>query len=412
MAYKRTEIEDDETKDIFSALERADESVTVLEQQNKQLFERVGSLQDQIKRLRRMQGESFTEKIERGRGFWPNRKMAEDFGDLLSLVAGRKEPIFYKDNKALVEGDNASGGYLVPEEMANFLIQQSNEYGVYQREATNITMNAERFRFPRVTDGVSVYSIGEAETLTASDMTFESLELNLRKIAGMTKFSSELSEDSIIGLSDVIGASFARAFAKKIDECGFVGTGADATYFGFVGVRHKLRAAASAIGDCKGLRVQDTPGAWSAIDIEDLLGVCALLPAKYDGPNTKWYCSRQFYLSVMVPAAMNTGGANAIEVINTAYTPRPHFFGRPVVFTSVMPTAKEDADHCPLLFGDMKSGCYLGMSSRLRIEQSPHVYFTSDQIAIRAIMRIDINNDLCAESDEAGPVVGLWADIA
>jgi HK97 family phage major capsid protein len=55
----------------------------------------------------------------------------------------------------------------------------------------------------------------------------------------LTTVSNELNEDAFVNLADDVAGEIAYAFAKKEDECGFVGDGTS-TYGGIEGVASKL----------------------------------------------------------------------------------------------------------------------------------------------------------------------------
>ena len=130
------------------------------------------------------------------------------------------------------------------------------------------------------------------------------------------------------------------------------------------------------------------------------------------GNEIAWICSKSFYLTVMINAALGAGGAYAAEVTRPDYLTNPTFLGRRVRFGGGMPKAIEAADHCPLLYGNGKLGAALGDRRKYTVEVSNEVKFLERQKVIMATERIAVNNFGVGDTTNAGAIVGLWADIA
>ncbi len=359
-------------------------------------------------------------------GVWGSLDLAKNFGlYILGYVAG-KEPAkeafdalgferkqIVGDKIKAMGGDVLTeGGALLPQEFIPNLIVLMESYGVFRRNTQEWPMGAESSSAPWQTSDVTVYCPGAGVTVTPSDPGFRAVGLQSQKWMTLTAIDSELTEDSAIAVGEVVGRSIARAFAKKEDQCGFIGDGTS-TYFNQQGAAHLLRAVDGTVGNVKGLRVQATPGAWTAIVIGDILALPGLLPGYADdGVDAKWYCHKNFYYTVMIALALAAGGTSANEVVSTGYLRNPIFLGRPVEFTQVMPGVTGAADNCPLLLGNMRLGSYLGDRRALTIDQSKEVYFTTDQLGIRGTERIAPTVYGVGSMTAPGPIVGLWQDIA
>lgn len=375
-------------------------------------------LATQVKALVKSRFASIKGSDNRYNGVFGSHEEAKDFGlyvlGYIAQHAGSKkafDELGYQV-KGMAEGDNADGGALVPTEFIPRLVTLIENYGIYRRLAQEMPMGSDSAVFAAQDSDVTVYCPGEGTQPTASEPGFRNLGLQAKKWMTLTAISSELNEDAAIAVGELVARSIARAFAKKEDDCGFVGDGTS-TYFGVTGIRHNLRAVDDTIGNCKGLKVQGTAGAWSAIVLGDLLGTMALLTDDYaSSPDVCFVTSRGFYLTVMAALAIAAGGTSYTEVMANGFSRNPTFMGYPVYFTGAMPSVKAAADHCPLLFGDFKRGCALGDRRMLRVDQSREAYFTTDQTGIRGIERIAFNNYGVGDTANAGPVVGFWADIS
>ena len=165
--------------------------------------------------------------------------------------------------KALSEGTNYLGGYLVPPEFSTDIIDLRETYGVARQVARVVPMSSDTLTIPRRTGGLTAYFVGEASTITDSNKTWDQVNLVAKKLAALTLWSSELNEDAMISIGDDLAGEIAYAFSQKEDECYFNGDGTS-TYGGITGVRSKLRNVDSTIANIKGLQVA-TGNAYSEI---------------------------------------------------------------------------------------------------------------------------------------------------
>jgi len=298
---------------------------------------------------------------------------------------------------ALSGDDNSLGGFLVPSEMEQAIINLRESYGEFRRECRVVPMGSDTKDIPRRTSGLTAYFAGDNESMTASDKAWDAVSLTAKKLYALCKYSSELNEDSIISIGDDLTEEIAYAFANKEDECGFNGDGTS-TYGGIVGVLNAM--AAGSIYDAA---TGNT--AFSSLDLADFEGVVGQLP-QYASPNAKWYISRAgFYASAA--RLMNAGGGNTTETLADG-TRRMVFLGYPVVFTQVLnSTLTAQASTVIAAFGDLRMGAVLGNRRGMSIMISEHRYFEYDQLAIRGTERFDINVHETGDASNAGALIVL-----
>jgi hypothetical protein len=158
------------------------------------------------------------------------------FGHWLLASKGNRKSLSFCDRhgievKAHTEGVNSAGGFLVPDEFETELISLREQFGVFRREARVRPMSSDTLRVPRRSATLSASFVGEATAGTESTQTFESVLLVAKKAMVLTTVSNELNEDAFVNLADDVAGEIAYAFAKKEDECGFIGTGTS-TYGG------------------------------------------------------------------------------------------------------------------------------------------------------------------------------------
>ena len=332
------------------------------------------------------------------KGVFETADQAKRFGELVLKTIGKNVA---QDNSAKVVSKAIDGGYLVPDDIANRIIQKLGQYGVFRKNTTVLQLNTASTIVPRITTDLVVYVPGEGAAITASDVSFDAVTLIPKKWACLAAFSTELAEDAVTGIGEIIGMSIVRSMAKREDEAAFLGDGTS-QYFNEVGICGALRAVDAAIANIKGLIV-GSGNAYSELTLTDFRKVVAILPEDADA-GAKWYMSKKFYNNVVWPLAEAAGIANLLDILSDRK--ERFLFGYPVEFISCMPSVEDNSQICAIL-GDLQLGSYLGERRYLTIEQSREAFFTSDQIGIKGTQRIDVNVFGVGDTTEAGSIVGL-----
>lgn len=301
---------------------------------------------------------------------------------------------------SLGEGTNTAGGFLVPDEMAATLIDLRETYGIFRQNAQVIPMGRETMTIPRKSSRGTASFTAEAGTVTASDPAFNSVQLTAQKLARVVRVSTELDEDAIMSIGDIVTDDIAYSFALKEDQCGFIGD-ASLTYGGMTGLVTKLNDSAYAGGKYAAASGHDT---MAEIDTTDLSGLMAKLP-QYALMNAKFYCSSVALALIFQRLGLAAGG-NTIQTLSGKFMPA--YAGYPIVVSQVLPTSTSTINGtCILLFGDLRMASTMGERRGFTIQRDPSIYFLQDQIAIRATERIDIVNHDVGDSTNAGPIVAL-----
>lgn len=127
--------------------------------------------------------------------------------------------------KSLQEGSGSTGGVLVPEEFAAEVNRIVEDFGLVPKLARVYPMKYDSLNIPRLSASVSVSWTGEASAGTASQPTFESVQLIAKSLVGITPMSNELLADANISVVDLLTELFAEAIAGEMDNQGLAGTG-------------------------------------------------------------------------------------------------------------------------------------------------------------------------------------------
>lgn len=313
--------------------------------------------------------------------------------------------------RAMGENVNETGGALVAPEFSNELIDLREQYGVFRRNARVVPMASDTLLIPRRTGGLTAYFVAEAGSITASDGTWDNVELVAKKLAVLARYSSEVNQDSIIDFGNTMADEIAYAFAQKEDDCGFNGDGSS-TYGGIVGIREKIKGLSGTIANIAGLQVATGTGYgtnYASTVLTDFEAVVGKLPVYADTPRVKWYCHKGYFWNVMQRLSLAAGGNTETQISNGS---APKFLGYDVEFVQVMPQSSAVSQVCALL-GDLTLGARMGVRLDTSIAFSEHSRFANDQIEIRGTERFDINvHDVGNASATAalrvpGPIVGL-----
>lgn len=313
---------------------------------------------------------------------------------------------YIKDNgievRALSENSNISGGFLVPPEFSDIIIDLREKFGVFKPNARLFPMSSDQIMMPRRKSGLTAYFSNENAAITDSIMNWTQVQLNAKKLTTLVYYPSELGADAMINIGDYLAGEIAYAFANKEDLCGFLGDGTS-TYGGIVGVKNALVN----LGGTPPQIFVSTATSWAAITLADIMSVIAQLTEYADNNDAKIFCTRQFYYQVLKRIALQAGGNTAEDILRGVMVPM--FAGIPVVFTQVLPTGYAGGGQYAMYYGNLPMAAAFGERNDLALA-STNVggnTFVNDQIAIRGIERFDINVHDVGTATAAGPMCAL-----
>lgn len=131
----------------------------------------------------------------------------------------------FKDvDNILREGQDESGGYLVPDEYDHRLVEALEQENVFQKLATTInTTGLHKINVAAVKPAAAWVEEGEA--LTFSDATFDQVILDAYKLHVAVKVSEELLYDNAFKLETYLLNSFAKALGNAEEEAFLTGDG-------------------------------------------------------------------------------------------------------------------------------------------------------------------------------------------
>lgn len=307
-------------------------------------------------------------------------------------------------NKYQGGGTNTAGGYLVPTQMETAIIDLRETYGTFRQYVRTIPMSSDRVAIPRRTGGVTAYFVDENTAITESEKTWGQVMLVAKKLGALTRLSTELAEDAVINIADDLAQEMAYAFAKKEDECGWVGDGTS-TYGGVIGFKPKFVAGlGSFVGAVDAASGNDT---FAEVTTADFLKVVGTLP-NYARANAKWYCSQYAFANAMHRLSTAAGGATMMEFGGEM---KKSFLGYEVVIDQSLPAVATDLSDVPMVyFGDIGLAAKMGSRRGIAVRTLNERYAEYDQIGVMATERFDIVVHDIGDASNAGAVVALMGE--
>ena len=126
---------------------------------------------------------------------------------------------------ALQIGQDSEGGFLVPDEYEQQLIQALEEANVLRQLCNVINTSHGDRKIPVVASHGSAAWMDEESAFQESDETFTQVSLSAYKLGTMLKISDELLHDSFFDLEGYVAEEFARRIGAAEEEAFLLGNG-------------------------------------------------------------------------------------------------------------------------------------------------------------------------------------------
>lgn len=302
------------------------------------------------------------------------------------------------EQKALSEGSDTAGGFLVPPDVQAEMLVRTAQMSVMRRLARVVTTSRDKVVFPRVqahgTSG-SIYSsgfvggwVGETPAFSDTDPAFGTFEVAIKKIRCATKLSNDWLSDAVANPLAFLAQNGAENMALVEDE-GFIS--GDGTPLKPLGILNGGAATVDVEGTTSNTISNTSGGQGSAPKLIDL---AYALPSQYAE-------RAQFLMKRSVEGKIRklVDGQNrylwpAMAGSAFASTPR-ELLGYPIHNTEFMPADTADTNKV-LAFGD----------------------FSSYIIAQRAQISVVVLRERFADTDQTGIILferaggALWNEDA
>ena len=269
---------------------------------------------------------------------------------------------------ALQVGDDAEGGYLVPDEYEHKLIEALEEENIFRKLAHTIQTDSGERKIPVVASKGTANWIDEEGPYEDSDDTFSQITIGAHKLGTTIKVSEELLRDSVFNLEDYISREFARRIGAREEESFFTGDGNGKP----LGV----------LADAGGAEVGVTAASATAITADELMDLFHSLKTPYR-KNAVWVMNDSTIKAVR--KLKDNNGQYLWQASLTAGAPNT-LLGRPVYTSAYMPTIAGGAKS--VAFGDFKYYWIADRQGRT-FKRLNELYAKNGQVGFIGSQRVD-----------------------
>lgn len=289
-----------------------------------------------------------------------------------------------KVTNAQSEGLATAGGYMVPTEFRQKIVEVQKAFGGLATEADSYSTGDGRpVEFPSINDTANKGAITPENTAPSAggaDLVFGTVGLGAYKYTSNgtgnnpLKVSVELAQDSAFNIADLVSRKLGERIARKEADHFTTGTGVGEP-FGIV--------AQSVTAD-NDLDVADT------IDYDDIMDTYDLLDASYEA-NAKWLMKKNTWSQIR--GIVDNNGRPLVQdaLSGIGGTPAKQLLGFPVVIDETMPTLSAAAITLPIVFGDLREAYVVRRVAPLVVVVNPYSSANSGQIEYTAWERADGN---------------------
>ncbi len=309
----------------------------------------------------------------------PEVKSFADFITAIYHGNTKRLSTVYKAYKDMSGETGTAGGYLVPEEFANTLLQVSAATSPILPLVTRVPVNSDTGRYPSLDQyitptagagdtayagGVSAASTAAGGTLTETTPGFEMIQWRVNKIGGYTNVENELIADSPQSIEVLLTNLFGLAVRSKIEHYILRGTGAGEP----LGILNATPAVSVTV---------DTDNTFAWADAVEMFS-----RFKSVGGSPVWVIHPGIWPDIGIFESSNGGG---VFQANMQAAMGNNILGYPILQSEHLP--QDDNAGCVLL-ADF-SGYLLFERSGISIAFSEHAAFTTDKGVWRFTQRLD-----------------------
>lgn len=275
------------------------------------------------------------------------------------------QEFYQKANYA--EGSDATGGYLVPIEYENEIVQLARDGQQLLNEVSYYEMGTDNKKVPKEGSMVSVEWDDEAGTIGDSEGTFDEIDLVTKRLNGLATVSNELLMDSSFDLAGILTEQFGYATGQELINQILNGTGSP--FYGVAGTTAGYSVVMTASTTFAGVTADDFSLAMSKLSAGYLA-------------NAKWVINRVplHYVRTLKdsqgrPLFAMPGGA----VPGTIY-------GLPYLETEKS-NATSSANKCVAVLGNWKKYAVGRRVGTMALDADPYGLFTTNKTRFRMITR-------------------------
>lgn len=269
---------------------------------------------------------------------------------------------------ALSENSDSEGGYLVPNEFEDTLVQALEEENVFRNLAHVIQTSSGDRKIPVVATKGTASWVDEEGTIPESDDEFSQVSIGAYKLATLIKVSEELLNDSIFNLEGYIANEFARRIGRKEEEAFITGDGKG--------------KPTGILANSGGGNVSVTTSGATTIHLDEIMDLFYSLKAPYR--NNATFLMNDATVKAIRKLKDNTGQYLWQPSVTTK-TPDT-ILNRPVLTSSYMPTLA--VGNKTVVFGDF-SYYWIADRQGRTFKRLNELYAVTGQVGVIGTQRVD-----------------------
>jgi HK97 family phage major capsid protein len=303
--------------------------------------------------------------------------------------------------EARAQGSAASttGSAFVPDILSNQVLRLVNEDSVFASNATPVNMPSDVVLVPKRTGGATAYWVAENTAITDSDPTHSQVTLTAKKVTAATKVSTELFEDSVVGIAEMLATELAYTLTQAVETVAFNGNSANAPSVAGILTSGGILAGSSATYAAS--LVTGAGDYFEEITKANILEMMAKMPS-HSRQGAAWIVSPYAFATCLQALDLAQGGSVGLSQ-GLGLT----FLGSPVLLSHQMVGSGDQTGKVMALYANLRNAAHFGVRRGLEIASSDQVAFLSDQVVVRATMRCAISWSELGSDTAAGPVIAL-----
>ena len=268
-------------------------------------------------------------------------------------------------SNVLSEGTDSEGGYLVPDEYENTLVQALEGENVIRGRSHVITTSNGTHKIPVVASKGEASWIDENGAYPEDDDTFAQVNIDAHKVGTIIKVSEELLNDSAFNLENYFAQEFARRIGTKEEDAFINGNGSSKP----TGILTSAEVGVTAASD-------------KTITADEIIDLFYSLKGSYRR-NAVWVLNDS-----TVKVIRKLKDENGQYIWQPALKDGDHdtLLGRPILTTGAMPEIAADAK--PVIFGDL-SYYWIGDRQGVTFKRLNERYADMGQVGFLASKRVD-----------------------
>jgi HK97 family phage major capsid protein len=301
-----------------------------------------------------------------------------------------------EEGKAMTEGTDAQGGYLVRPQVERQIVESLELDNVLRGLCSKLNVNTNAIQLDQLTLSTTAGWVAElAQKPETTAMTLATVSANVFTAAGLATISNQLLADSDPAVDRLVTADLAKRLVA-LEETAFI----------------------NGTGTGQPLGILNTPGigatpltlTTAAALVDAILDAIASVETNHGAPNAILMHPRTWTFIIKAKdtnGAWLLGGPQDVRAPVTGSRtgfrgPAKSLWGYPVITSNRVPTTLGGGTESRVVVGDF-SECLILDRQGITVDESPHVYFTTNQTVFRAEQRVGFT---AARTPSAINVVG------